>query len=65
MDDVIERIINKGISQGLSQGRAEGKEEVIRKMLDAKFATAEQIAEVLEIPVEEVRKIADKVLELA
>ena len=39
----------------------EGKEEVIRKMLEAKLVTPEQIAELLKIPVKEVKKIAAKV----
>ena len=39
----------------------EGKEEVIRKMLEAKLVTPEQIAELLKIPVKEVKKIAAKI----
>ena len=39
----------------------EGKEEVIRKMLEAKLVTPEQIADLLKIPVKEVKKIAAKV----
>ena len=57
MCDVVERIVNKGIN--------EGKADVIRKMLDAKALTAEQIASILKLPVEEVKKIAQKVPELA
>jgi len=54
------------IVQGfVKQGRDEGKADVIRKMLDAKALTAEQIASILKLPVEEVKKIAQKVPELA
>ena len=52
MCDVVERIVNKGIN--------EGKADVIRKMLDAKALTAEQIASILKLPVEEVKEIAQK-----
>ena len=54
------------IVQGfVKQGRDEGKADVIRKMLDAKALTAEQIASILKLPVEEVKKIAQKVPDLA
>lgn len=54
------------IVQGfVKQGRDEGKADVIRKMLDAKALTAEQIASILKLPVEEVREIAQKVPEMA
>ena len=43
------------------EGRLEGKAELVRKMLDKKMATEQQIADLLEISVEEVRKIAAKV----
>ena len=45
----------------VNQGKEEGKEEVIRKMLEAKLVTPEQIAALLKIPVKEVKKIASKV----
>ena len=44
-----------------NEGRVEGKAELVRKMLDSKFATEQQIADLLKISVEEVRKIAAKV----
>ena len=53
MCDVVERIRNDGI--------AEGKADIIRKMLDAKALTIEQIADILKLPVKEVQKIARKV----
>ena len=43
------------------EGRLEGKAELVRKMLDKKMATEQQIADLLEISVKEVRKIAAKV----
>ena len=39
----------------------EGKAELVRKMLDSKFATEQQIADLLKISVKEVKKIAAKV----
>ena len=45
----------------VNQGKEKGKEEVIRKMLEAKLVTPEQIAALLKIPVKEVKKIASKV----
>jgi hypothetical protein len=49
MCDVVERIEDRG------------KAEVIRKMLDAKLVTEQQIADLLKISVKEVKKIAAKV----
>ena len=50
------------IVQGfVQQGREQGMAELVRKMLDAKFATEQQIADLLNISVEEVKKIAAKV----
>lgn len=37
------------------------RDEIILKMLDAKLATVEQIAEVLQLPVDVVRQVAQKV----
>ena len=53
MCDVVERIRNDGI--------AEGKADIIKKMLDGKALTIEQIADILKLPVKEVQKIARKV----
>ncbi len=53
MCDVVERIENKG--------KLAGKAELVRKMLDEKFATEQQIADLLKISVKEVKKIAAKV----
>ena len=49
MCEVVEKIKNQG------------KEELVRKMLDEKFATEQQIADLLKISVKEVKKIAAKV----
>ena len=38
-----------------------GRDKVILKMLEAKLATVEQIAEVLQLPVDVVRQVAQKV----
>ena len=53
MCDVIEKIENRGFEKG--QGA------LIRKMLDEKLVTPEQIADLLKIPVKEVKKIVQKV----
>ena len=53
MCEVVERIKD--------EGREEAREELIRTMLEEKFATAEQIAKLLKIPVSKVKKIAAKV----
>ena len=53
MCDIVQGFVN--------EGRAAGKAEVIRKMLETKFATEEQIANLLKISVDEVKKIAEKV----
>ena len=57
MCDVVERIENKGADRG----RIEERAELVRKMLDSKFATEQQIADLLKISVKEVKKIAAKV----
>ena len=44
-----------------NEGRDEGKAELVRKMLDAKLVSEQQIADLLKISVEEVKKIAAKV----
>ena len=50
------------IVQGFVQeGRDQGKAELVRKMLDAKLVTEQQIADLLKISVKEVKKIAAKV----
>ena len=56
--------LNKGgvtMCEVVEKIKNEGKEELVRKMLDAKLVTEQQIADLLKISVEEVRKIAAKV----
>ena len=53
MCDIVQGFVN--------EGRDEGKAELVRKMLDAKLVSEQQIADLLKISVEEVRKIAAKV----
>ena len=60
MGGIFSDIYDEGLSKGLSQGRADGQTELIKKMLDAKFATVEQIADLLKISVEEVQKMLEK-----
>ena len=57
MCDIVQGFVNEGIVKG----RAEGKADMIRKMLETKFATEQQIADLLKISVKEVKKIAAKV----
>ena len=57
MCEVVEKIKNEGRNEGVLAGKA----ELIRKMLDTNFATEQQIADLLKIPVKEVKKIAAKV----
>ena len=57
MCDVVKRIRNDGIAEGILEGKA----DIIKKMLDAKALTIEQIADILKLPVKEVQKIARKV----
>ena len=54
-------IVQGFVQEGRIEGREQGKAEIIRKMLDANFATEQQIADLLKISVEEVKKIAAKV----
>lgn len=53
MCDVVEKIKN--------EGKLAERAELVRKMLDSKFATEQQIADLLKISVKEVKKIAAKV----
>lgn len=57
MCEVVEKIRNEGRVEGVLAGKA----ELVRKMLDSKFATEQQIADLLKISVKEVKKIAAKV----
>ena len=57
MCDIVQGFVN----EGRIEGRNEGKAELVKKMLDAKLVSEQQIADLLNISVEEVRKIADKV----
>lgn len=53
MCEVVEKIKN--------EGKLAERAELVRKMLDSKFATEQQIADLLKISVKEVKKIAAKV----
>ena len=53
MDEIVQGFKN--------EGRDEGKAEIIRKMLDAKLVSEQQIASLLKISVDEVKKIAAKI----
>ena len=53
MCDIVQGFVN--------EGKEKVKAELIRKMLETKFATEQQIADLLKISVKEVKKIAAKV----
>lgn len=54
-------IVQGFVQEGRIEGREQGKADIIRKMLDAKLVSEQQIADLLKITVEEVKKIAAKV----
>lgn len=68
-DNSFEEIYNEGnlkkggvtMCEVVEKIKNEGKAELVRKMLDSKFATEQQIADLLKISVKEVKKIAAKV----
>ena len=61
MCDVVEQIRNEGRAEGRTEGRFEGKEEIIRNLIESNAGSIEQIAAWVKLPVEEVKKIAEKV----
>ena len=68
-DNSFEEVYNKGdlkkggvtMCEVVEKIKAEGKAELVRKMLEAKLVTEQQIADLLNISVKEVKKIAAKV----
>ena len=68
-DNSFEEVYNKGdlkkggvtMCEVVEKIKAEGKAELVRKMLEAKLVTEQQIADLLKISVKEVKKIAAKV----
>ena len=61
MCSIFEDFVNEGKAEGRAEGREEGKAELVRKMLDAKLVSEQQMADLLKISVKEVKKIAAKV----
>ena len=61
MCDVVEQIRNEGRAEGRTEGRFEGKEEIIRNLIESNAGSIEQIAAWVKLPVEDVKKIAEKV----
>lgn len=61
MCDIVEGFKNEGRAEGMAAGRLEEKAELVRKMLDAKLVTEEQIANLLKISVEDVQKLTQTV----
>ncbi|GIP35104.1 hypothetical protein [Paenibacillus sp. J2TS4] len=48
-----------GYEEGIEEGIEKGKEDIIRKFLDKGFSP-EKVAETLEVPVDEIRKLIPK-----
>ncbi|WP_409341393.1 hypothetical protein [Paenibacillus sp. MBLB4367] len=46
-----------GYEEGMEEGMEKGREEIIRKLLDKGF-TPEKIAETIEVPVDDIRKLS-------
>jgi hypothetical protein len=61
MCEVAERLVNQGRTEGLAEGRAEGRAESIERLL-RKGKTPEEIHELLDYPMKEIRRVNRKVL---
>lgn len=61
MCEMIQKIRNEGRKEGRTEGRIEGKEELIIQMLASKKITVEQMADILQLPVEKINEIVQKV----
>ena len=46
-------------ARGKAAGRSEGKAEIIQELLKARKMTVEQIADMLRLPVEKVKELAE------
>ena len=55
LDDYIDLGVQRGIKQGIKQGIDRGRKDVIRSLCKKK--SPEEVADLLEIPVEEVLEI--------
>lgn len=53
-----EKGIAEGVEEGKKEGREEGRKEVVRKLLGKGFSH-EQLADTLDISVEEVKELAN------
>lgn len=49
----------KGLAEGRAEGISEGKTEVFKKLLNTNTLTAEQISELFQIPLTEIKSIAE------
>ena len=64
-DEGKEAGIREGKEAGKSEGLAEGKSELIQKLIQNGNMTVEQIADIIKIPVEKVRQLAEMSLTTA
>ena len=62
LDTVEARGKAAGRSEGKIEGKIEGKAEIIQELLKARKMTVEQIADMLRLPVEKVKELAEMVL---
>ena len=62
LDTVEARGKAAGRSEGKIEGKIEGKAEIIQELLKAGKMTVEQIADMLRLPVEKVKELAEMVL---
>ena len=58
--EMFERDIRSGLSAAKEEGRSEAKLDDARKMILKHIGTIEQIAEVTDLPLETVQKLAEK-----
>ena len=62
LDSVMEKGEKKGKLEGKLEGKIIGKAEIIQTMIKKGNMTIEQIAAMLELPVEKVKELAEMVL---
>ena len=59
IDEEKEQAREIGLAEGRAEGISEGKTEVFKKLLNTNTLTAEQISELFQIPLTEIKSIAE------
>ena len=59
MCDFLDTVEARGKAAGRIEGKIEGKAEIIQELLKAGKMTVEQIADMLRLPVEKVKELAE------